>query len=634
MFDRRRVIGAGAVLAAAIGTGAVLAQQHPSSPTVGLQAASAPTRQAAFAAAAKRYKVPVSVLLGVSYLESRWDANEGLPSTSGGYGPMHLTQVAAAPGGGAEQGDGDDRAASAAPKAAAAPDEQTIPVAARLTGIDAGRLRTDPAANIQGGAALLAKYQRDAGGPLAADPARWYAAVTRYGGSGWFADQVFSVIRSGESRTTDDGRQVTLTADPKAVPAGAATRTAASAAAATDCPASLKCEWIPAPYKQLDPKDPSKFGNHDVADRPAKQKIDYIVIHDTESSYASAVKSVKDPAYLGWHFTIRSKDGHVAQHVRVKDVGRHAGNWYINSKSIGVEHEGYVAKGTWYTEAMYRASATLVRHLAATYGVPLDRGHILGHDNVPARVMDTVSQMHQDPGPYWDWAHYFSLLGKPLKGSASLHGRVMILPSYAENKVTYTGCDAAHPSAKCPAHGGASIMLRTKPSSTAPLVKDIGAHPSTGGKATTSVYDHSARASTGQIYAVAEKKGSWVAIWYLGQKAWFYNSTSKRRAVAAPGLVATPKTSSAKIWGMAYPEEFPAGVTPPSDKKAAPLKYSVAKGQKYAVIGSETGEYFHSVTYDPAKHIVVTGPQKYYEIQFGHRAYFVKAEDVTVSTVS
>src|SRR4051794_30177005 len=52
-------------------------------------------RQAAFAAAAQEFGVPVDVLLGVSYLESRWDANAGQPSTSAGYGPMHLTDARA-----------------------------------------------------------------------------------------------------------------------------------------------------------------------------------------------------------------------------------------------------------------------------------------------------------------------------------------------------------------------------------------------------------------------------------------------------------------------------------------------------------------------------------------------------------
>lgn len=93
---------------------------------------------------------------------------------------------------------------------------------------------------------------------------------------------------------------------------------------------------------------------------------------------------MQKPDYLAWHYSIRSADGHVDQHVRTKDVGWHAGNWYVNAKSVGIEHEGFLTDpGAWYTEAMYRASARLVRYLAGRYGIPLDRQHILGHDNVP-----------------------------------------------------------------------------------------------------------------------------------------------------------------------------------------------------------------------------------------------------------
>ncbi|MGZ0236348.1 N-acetylmuramoyl-L-alanine amidase, partial [Streptomyces sp. CPS1] len=55
---------------------------------------SAPDRlQSAFAAASTEYHVPQSVLLAVSYLQSRWDSHGGAPSVSGGYGPMHLTDA-------------------------------------------------------------------------------------------------------------------------------------------------------------------------------------------------------------------------------------------------------------------------------------------------------------------------------------------------------------------------------------------------------------------------------------------------------------------------------------------------------------------------------------------------------------
>src|SRR5688572_7921333 len=56
-------------------------------------AAPADSRQQAYRTAAGDFGVPESVLLAVSYLQSRWDTNAGTPSTVGGYGPMHLTDV-------------------------------------------------------------------------------------------------------------------------------------------------------------------------------------------------------------------------------------------------------------------------------------------------------------------------------------------------------------------------------------------------------------------------------------------------------------------------------------------------------------------------------------------------------------
>ena len=52
-------------------------------------------RQAVFDRAAASSGVPEAVLLGVSFMESRWDDHgSGALSTSAGYGPMHLTSPA------------------------------------------------------------------------------------------------------------------------------------------------------------------------------------------------------------------------------------------------------------------------------------------------------------------------------------------------------------------------------------------------------------------------------------------------------------------------------------------------------------------------------------------------------------
>ncbi|NNG87509.1 N-acetylmuramoyl-L-alanine amidase, partial [Streptomyces cacaoi] len=65
-----------------------------------------------FTEAAERYDVPREVLMGVAYLQSRWDTHEGAPSVSGGYGPMHLTDARTAlnRSAGHHHPDGDDDA--------------------------------------------------------------------------------------------------------------------------------------------------------------------------------------------------------------------------------------------------------------------------------------------------------------------------------------------------------------------------------------------------------------------------------------------------------------------------------------------------------------------------------------------
>ncbi|MFF4521231.1 N-acetylmuramoyl-L-alanine amidase [Streptomyces bluensis] len=604
--------------------------------------------QRAFASAAAEYDVPQSVLLGVSYLQSRWDAHGGAPSVSGGYGPMHLTDArtalaeAAHHSEGTEDARGDgSRAAppreAGLPKGSALPARlRTLPRAAELTGLPAEKLRTDAAANVAGGAALLAAAQRDLGEPLSDDPADWYGAVARFSGAddnataAAYANDVFEVIRGGEQRTTDAGQRVALAAEPGVSPGTgqleqAGLRTAS--AAGTECPGTVGCEWIPAPYEEFGDGD---YGNHDLADRPASQSIKYIVIHDTEATWDTTLKLVQDPTYVSWHYSLRSTDGHIAQHVKTKDVAWHAGNWYLNAKSIGLEHEGFLASpDAWYTEAMYRTSARLVTYLAEKYRIPLDRQHILGHDTVPGPTSGTIPGMHTDPGPYWDWQHYFTLLGRPFKPTADANsGVVTIAPDFAKNRPAFTGCvKSGEP---CAAHGSSAVRLHTQPAESAPLVQDIGLRPD-GSASTIDVNDIGSRVSTGQQYAVAGREGDWTAIWYLGQKAWFRNPKAQPTAVSASGAVVTPRKGLTEIpvYGRAYPEAgaYPDGVPVQS---VSPLPYKLRQGQRYVAGDKLPGEYFYSPTFDTAPHRVVVGKDQYVEIQFGHRVAYVRAADVLV----
>ncbi|EST37120.1 hypothetical protein N566_14720, partial [Streptomycetaceae bacterium MP113-05] len=457
-------------------------------------AAGSGSLQGAFTRAADRYEVPVSVLLGVSYLQSRWDGHAGAASVSGGYGPMHLTDLRTALAesgthdhGGAEDPRGDAArpldagtlravgAAHAGQRTGAVPERlRTLGKAAELTGLPAERLREDPAANIAGGAALLADAQRESGRPASDDPADWFGAVAAYSGADdeatatVYAEAVFVVMRRGERRTTDSGQQVELRPSPGLRPPSDRRRRpgmrAAGPGPAVECPRKLVCTWQPAPYEKWEEQDgTTDYGNHDRANR-GPGDIDYIVVHDVEGYWDGATSLIADPTYVSWHYSLRSSDGHVAQHLKTKDVGWHAGNWFVNAKSVGLEHEGFLTDpDAWYTEAMYRSSARLVRYLSRTYDVPLDRQHVLGHDNVPGTVPSTIPGMHTDPGPYWDWDHYFRLLGSPFHREGPRRGAdmVTILPDYDEHRPVYTRCDDSGQT--CTPHGSSAVRLHTAP---------------------------------------------------------------------------------------------------------------------------------------------------------------------------
>ena len=349
----------------------------------------------AFATAAARYDVPRDLLVALGYAETHLDGHAGRPSAAGGYGIMNLT--------------GNPRI-------------HTLDEAARHTGLDPAALRTDPAANIAGAAAVLRSYA-DAAGLTAAqrsDVDQWYGPVVRYGGASdpsvarLYGDTVYDLIAAGIAGApigtlSVAGRPVAplrgeLAKVPPLGSPGIGIRSTDYAPAA----------WAPA-YS----------GNYTVASRPTNYRINYVVIHVTQGSYAGSISWFQDPAaQVSAHYIFRSSDGAVTQTVREKDIAWHAGNWTYNTQSIGIEHEGYVDNSGWFTDAMYRASAALTRSLTSKYGIPRDRSHIIGHVEVPGAT-------HTDPGPYWNWTYYMQLVngvtgigsGTVTTGGASLNVR-------------------------------------------------------------------------------------------------------------------------------------------------------------------------------------------------------------------
>ncbi|MEV0810588.1 N-acetylmuramoyl-L-alanine amidase [Micromonospora sp. NPDC050200] len=328
----------------------------------------------AFATAAARYDVPRDLLVALGYAETRLDGHGGAPSASGGYGLMHLTSN---------------------------PAVRTLDEASALTGLERAVLRTDAAANIAGAAAVLRSYADRAGLTAAdhTDIGLWYGAIVRYGGATdpavarLYADTVYDLLVAGFTAPADAALKVAgrrITPDRGAL--------ARVPALGTGDVGTMSTDYGPAAWA------PAYSGNYTVANRPSDYRVNYVVIHVTQGSYAGSISWFQNPAAkASAHYTFRSSDGAVTQSVREKDIAWHAGNWTYNTQSIGIEHEGYVDDPSWFTDAMYRASAALTRNLANKYGIPKDRTHIIGHIEVPGAT-------HTDPGPNWNWTYYMQLV--------------------------------------------------------------------------------------------------------------------------------------------------------------------------------------------------------------------------------
>jgi N-acetyl-anhydromuramyl-L-alanine amidase AmpD len=438
--------------------------------------------------------------------------------------------------------------------------------------------------------------------------------------------------------------------------------------AGAQCPPVLACDVIPAAYEQTKPGDPAAYGNYDQANRPLDgDDIRYIVIHDTEESYDASIRTFRrSRSGASAHYLIRP-DGRVTQVVNTKDIAYHAGNYWFNMHSIGIEHVGVLAEGSrWYTDAMYRASARLVRYLAERYRIPLDREHILGHEDIPGSTARTAAGMHYDPGPYWNWDRYFALLGSPI-GDPNMVRRlqpllgpregtiseqlpayrpwpdgvaaprvVTISPRFDTNSATrLTQCAGGHCTAQPPQPSNV-VYLHSAPAPDSPLVGDPLLHTD-GDPGTTGLADWSAKVAIGQSFVVAGYAPGWTAIWFGGQRAWFADPENDPDSVTSVsgGTLLTPRRgcSTIPVYGSANPEPsaYPPAVEPTA---TTPLSYVIPAGQVYLGVRKvHTTSYFARFDAPDAKpvpdnHTLVTGHRMMWEISFNHRRAFLDAADV------
>lgn len=132
--------------------------------------------------------------------------------------------------------------------------------------------------------------------------------------------------------------------------------------------------------------------------------VQYIVIHYTAVSYERTLEIFRSPfSRVSAHYVVR-QDGHIAQLVGEADSAWHAGHEWYNRRSVGIEieldHERF--RDPQYSAEQYYATAALACAIAARHGIPLDRTHVVGHNEIPFTKK-------LDPGPHWGWPHFMWL---------------------------------------------------------------------------------------------------------------------------------------------------------------------------------------------------------------------------------
>jgi N-acetyl-anhydromuramyl-L-alanine amidase AmpD len=121
-------------------------------------------------------------------------------------------------------------------------------------------------------------------------------------------------------------------------------------------------------------------GNYDQTRKP----IDRIVIHTMVGTADAASARFDNPTQkVSAHYGVKL-DGSLIHWLEETFTAYHAGDYAMNQRSIGIEHEDKGDYNGVRTDALYTESAKLVRDICLYYNIPIDRQHILKHSEVIA----------------------------------------------------------------------------------------------------------------------------------------------------------------------------------------------------------------------------------------------------------
>jgi hypothetical protein len=401
-----------------------------------------------FQSAADEFGVPVDVLKGISFAETRWS---------------HLTWEA-----------GDTAACTGMPHPYGIMSlwdnsffGHSLRVAAALIGKDIQILQDDPQQNIRGAAALLTKLYDSI--PIPAETNRgeiesWRNAIAAYSGLPRmdFAQQhaldIYSAMNEGY-------HQYGIEWNAKPVKIGEI-KTAVSKIfriEAAKISGLKKAEKVTTQPDYPLAKWVSSYPGTGAGDQhwyTTGYSHSFVIIHDMEGYYLSTISYFQlASTQASIYYCLNSKKdnvsdapaGEITQMVEEKYWAWHVVCW--NRYMFGIEHEGFVANPAWFTPEMYNASSQLVAYLCDKYGIPKDRNHIIGHNEWQNQTwktwmgtnwpqIDVTCNNHTDPGQYWDWTGFMTKINAsdtvtPEIVYSSVEGNNKIVKTYGSVSVQF-----------------------------------------------------------------------------------------------------------------------------------------------------------------------------------------------------
>jgi MYXO-CTERM domain-containing protein len=241
--------------------------------------------------------------------------------------------------------------------------------------------------------------------------------------------EVFSLLRHGATIRARNGEIIELPAHPE-IPLGLTFVVPGITTLGT--PEYAGALWIDTPQFAATTCNGTQAQKYDTNRGP--YSVTMITIHDTEGGWNASVATLQNDPCKSVHYIVDKDGSRVGQFIPESYTGWHAGNYWYNQHSVGIEHVGYSGVDDYQTP-MYEKSADLARTIAGHYGLPLDRSTFVGHQDVPdpndipnnsppcpdspgscvKNLNYGGAAHHTDPGIYWEWCQYMQLVGGTCK---------------------------------------------------------------------------------------------------------------------------------------------------------------------------------------------------------------------------